>query len=334
MERVDYESLIISDLLGFNSSKQLNITPWYQRRAVWTAPQKAYLINTIFERKPVPSIYIRQLIDIETERTMKEVVDGQQRVRTIVGYRNDEFAAKHPAHRGRVKYSELSNAQKTGFLSTPLSVGYLIGATDQDVIEIFGRINSVSKTLNPMEKINAQFSGEFKQFCLSQAAMRLPFWRSTNMFTSNEIARMQEVQFFSDLVINLMDGLSDYDPKKIKEYYERFDEEFPREEEIASRVEVLFQRLAALDPESFSGTVFRSAQVSFSLMLFLDSRREAMPGIDEIHTAITEIDAAATSAIDGETGTDPRYIEGFGSGNLHRIRSRRTRHEILEEAFG
>jgi hypothetical protein len=35
MERVDYESLIISDLLGFYNGKTLNLNPWYQRRSVW-----------------------------------------------------------------------------------------------------------------------------------------------------------------------------------------------------------------------------------------------------------------------------------------------------------
>jgi hypothetical protein len=88
MDRVDYESLIISDLLGFYNTKSLDINPWYQRRSVWSPPQKAYLMNTIFEKKPVPSIYIRQQIDIEKEKSLKEVVDGQQRVRTIISARS------------------------------------------------------------------------------------------------------------------------------------------------------------------------------------------------------------------------------------------------------
>ena len=172
MERVDYKSLIISDLLNFYAAKSLDLNPWYQRRSVWSTPQKAYLINTIFERKPVPSIYIRQQIDVEHERSIKEVVDGQQRVRTVISYRNDELPARHPAHRGKVRYSELSKTEKTSFLSTAMSVGYLIGADDRDVIEIFGQINSIAKTLNPMEKLNAQFSGEFKQFCLNRASRK------------------------------------------------------------------------------------------------------------------------------------------------------------------
>jgi len=291
-------------------------------------------MNTIFERKPVPSIYIRQTIDIEKERTLKEVVDGQQRIRSIIAYRADEFAARHPNHRGRVKYSQLSPAQKASFLSTPLSVGYLIGATDQDVIEIFGRINSVSKSLNPMEKLNALYSGDFKQFCLNQAVARLPFWRATGLFTANEISRMQEVQFIADLVINLVEGLGDYNPAKIKKYFKDFDEEFPDEDDLTGRLEAIFQRLVALPPTDFSDTIFKSAQVTFSLMQVLDEKRIAMPSADAIHDAIQAITAKAASAHDSPPGTDdPRYISGFTGGNLHRIRSRQQRHDVLIEAF-
>lgn len=34
MERVDYESLIIQDLLNFHANESLDISPWYQRRSV------------------------------------------------------------------------------------------------------------------------------------------------------------------------------------------------------------------------------------------------------------------------------------------------------------
>jgi hypothetical protein len=333
VERVDYESLIISDLLGFYNSKSLDINPWYQRRSVWNTPQRAYLMNTIFEKKPVPSIYIRQKIDIENERSIKEVVDGQQRIRTLVGYRNDEFAAKHPAHRGRVKYSDLSSAQKGVLLSTALSVGYLIDASDKDVIEIFGRINSVSKTLNPMEKLNALFSGEFKQFCLNQAVERLPFWRKTDIFSANEISRMQEIQFIAELTINLIEGLTDYNPTKIKNYFKQFDEQFSLEKDIAERLEYVFQRLAALEPCTFSDTIFKSAQVTFSLILVLDKLKDSMPSVEKIRDVMRSIDAIVTSALENASDVDSRYLQGFTGGNLHRIRSRQIRHGLLAEAF-
>jgi len=334
MERVDYESLVISDLLSFYSAKQLDINPWYQRRSVWSTPQKAYLINTIFERKPVPSTYIRQKIDLENEKTVKEVVDGQQRIRTILAYRADEFPARHPVHNKKLSYSQLSPHDRGAFLTTPLSVGYLIGATDQDVIEIFGRINSVSKTLNPMEKLNAQYSGEFKQFCLKQAASRLPFWRSAGLFTANEISRMQELQFVSDLVVNLIQGLSDYSASQLAAYYKKYDESFPMEEEVGIRLESIFQKLVCLDVSDFTDTIFKSAQLVFSLMMVIDAAGADRIKLDKMHRVMRDIDTQVTAYLgDRDLITDAHIVVAFTGGNLHRIRSRSVRHDILMRAL-
>ena len=335
MERVDYESLIIQDLLNYHSSKSLDINPWYQRRSVWSTPQKSYLINTIFERKPVPSIYIRHQIDIDNERSVKEVVDGQQRIRTILSYRANEFAAKHPDHKKKLAFSELSRAEKGHFLATPLSVGYLIGATDIDVIEIFGRINSISKTLNPQEKRNAQFSGDFKQFSLQQASERLPFWRSTNIFSANDISRMQEVQFISDLAINMIEGLRDFSASQIDLYYKLNDEEFLQADEIAERMDKIFSYLVALPPELFSDTIFKQYQLTFSIMVVLDRLRDRSISSDQIHEAIRSIDAQATAYRDRDILNDVEttFLEGFTGANLHRIRTRRIRDQVLEAAL-
>ena len=116
MERADYQSLIIQDLVNSYEREELDINPWYQRRAVWRRPQKAYLINTIHENKPIPSIYLRHIIDLDSERSIKEVVDGQQRIRCILEYRNNDFAVRHPNHSKLVKYDQLTKHERLTFL--------------------------------------------------------------------------------------------------------------------------------------------------------------------------------------------------------------------------
>lgn len=335
MERVDYESLIIQDLLSFQKDKSLDVNPWYQRRSVWSDPQKAYLINTIHERKPVPSIYVRHHIDLDEERSVKEVVDGQQRVRSIISYRADEFAARHPEHKKKVKYSELSKAQQQRFLTTKLSVGYLIGADDRDVIEIFGRINSISKTLNPQEKRNAIFSGEFKQFSLKEAVERLSFWRNAAIFTANDISRMQEVQFTSDLIINLIQGLSDYSATLIDKYYRDYDAEFAHDEAVKERLDAVFDKLASIPPAVISESIFSTDQVLLSLILVLDARGPAAVPTAKIIEVVRDTDAkiAAYRDLDVQTDVETRLLTGFTGGNLHRIRARTIRNEILTAAF-
>ncbi|WP_137898371.1 DUF262 domain-containing protein [Sphingomonas sp. 2SG] len=335
MDRVDYQSLLIQDLIASNTDRTLDLNPWYQRRSVWSTPQKAYLINSILEQKPVPSLYIRHQIDIENERSVKEVVDGQQRIRTIISYRLDEFAAKHPSHPRKVLYSELARGEKEAFLATAVSVGYLIGADDRDVIEIFGRINSISKTLNPQEKRNAQYSGEFKQFSLQQAAARVPFWRATSIFSASDISRMVEVQFISDLAINMIEGLQDYSAPKIDRYYKLYDAEFEAALDLTSRMERIFQLLAEMQSELFRDTVFSQYQVAFSLMIVLDSLRDNMPNRDRLAAAMRAIDAQAVAArAAGELmGMELQLVEAFTGGNLHRLAARRKRDEVIRAAL-
>lgn len=335
MDRVDYESLIIQDLLNFYRDKSLDISPWYQRRSVWSEQQKAYLINTIFANMPVPSLYVRHQIDVDAEKSIKEVVDGQQRVRSIISYRQDEFAARHPEHRKKVKYSELSKTQRESFVATKLSVGYLIGAQDQDVIEIFGRINSISKTLNQQEKRNAQFSGDFKQFSLSQAAERLPFWRSTDIFSANDISRMQEVQFISDLAVNMTNGLSDFSQATIEKFYRDNDSDFAQVDDLTSRMDSLFSKLATLPAGVFKDTIFKQYQLAFSLMVVVDSIRAQNPTPAKIEQVVRDIDAQVTAFQDLVVRTEQQatFLEGFIGGNLHRIKTRAIRNQAIAAAF-
>lgn len=329
MDRVDYESVVIQDLLNSYSRGELNITPWYQRRAVWKRSQKAYLINTILENKPVPSLYIRHTLDLAQEKSIKEVVDGQQRVRCIIEYKSDEFASSHPLHKNAVKFSQLNPSERRKFLLTPLSVGYLVDATDEDVIEIFARINSVAKTLNPQEKRNAERSGAFRDFCLRQAVQRLPFWRTYAVFTDNDISRMAEVQFISDLVMNLCEGLQDFSAKRLDDYYGRYEEHIPDAAHIQERLDRAFEALAATKPEVLRGSVFARPQVLFSLILVMDRKKIYDPRAIERCVQVLDERVEAVRSSDNPTALKTIDYEAFTSGNMHRIRLREPRDKLI-----
>lgn len=281
MDRVDYQSLVIQDLINLEKKGELDTNPWYQRRSVWTNPQKSYLINTVFQKKPIPSLYIRHSLDLDKGISIKEVVDGQQRTRAIIGYYNDEFAARHPENEKLLKYSALSKSQKQGYLLTSVPVGYLLGASDSDVIDIFARINSVAKTFNNQEKRNALFSGEFKQFCVTQAVKRTQFWKDYKIFSGNDIARMAEVQFISDLTINLLNGLSDFSEPKITKFYKDYDEEFKEAGKLSKRYDEIFNFLVSLNPQTIKQTIFSRQPLFFSLL-------EVLSGIQTFNKKKTE----------------------------------------------
>lgn len=325
MDRVQYESIIIQDILNLNNSGDLNTTPWYQRRSVWSRPQKAYLINTLHEQKPIPAIYIRHSLDLDKGKSIKEVVDGQQRTKAIIAYCEDEFSARHPQTGDRKIFSKLSPALRQKFLLTGISVGYLLGATDSDVIDIFGRINSVSKTLNAQEKRNSVYSGEFKQFCLSQAASRVDLLRSYNIFSANDIARMIEVQFVSDLTLNLMEGLSDFSAAKINRIYQDYDEDFLKRADLTSRLDRLFDFIVDLNRSSIRDTIFRRQPILFSLLVVLDSLKNL--NAKAVEESLHAMDARFYDE-NNQTDEDKKFVTA-STATTQRIKQRETRDKYI-----
>lgn len=333
MERVDYESIVVQELLDAHNRDELDVSPWYQRRAVWTTAHKAYLINSIFAAMPVPTLYIRHTIDLEREKTIKEVVDGQQRIRSILEYRQGLFAAPHPEHSRRVRYTDLTNPQRHSFLMTKLPVGYLIGADDADVIEIFGRLNAVSKTLNAEEKRAAKFSGAFHQFCLRQAVDRLAVWRGLGIFGAAEISRMGEVQFVAELSMAMIDGLQDSRTVAIDAAYEMWDEEFPYATDLQRRFDRIFKLIASIDPSTITDTIASRSPVFFSLVLVLDSLPR-MPSRRVLENALWEIDARFNDPrpANERPEEDVAFVNAC-TASTQRIRSRRVRHDYIRTFF-
>jgi hypothetical protein len=335
MERVEYEKLIIQELVNLHKNNELDLSPWYQRRSVWTEPQKAYLINTLFEQKPIPSLYVRHSLDVAAEKSVRQVVDGQQRIRTILEYVDNQFAAKHPERSNKkVLYKNLSRAEQEKFKFTSLSVGYLLGATDSDVIEIFGRLNSVAKSLNSQERRNAQFSGEFKQFCLSQAALRLPLWRNLSIFTANDIARMYEVQFVSDLALNFLNGLSDYSSEKLDKIYHENDVTFSKQTELNEKFERVFGVVARLNPAAVRDTIFARQPLFFSLCLVLDSVSGQL-NTDKIEKSLHAIDeifnADPPRSKQGDEEASINEFINACKASTQRIKSRQIRDTFIKK---
>ena len=335
MDRVDYESIVVQDLINLQKKGELKLDPWYQRRSVWTHPQKAYLINSLMAQKPIPTCYVRHYLDIQEEKSIKEVVDGQQRLRAILEFLSDGFTTFHPSRKTRVKFSDLTPAERSKLKMTKLSIGYLINADEADVIDIFGRLNSVAKTLNDQEKRNARFSGLMKQFCLEIAAKKVHYWREAGVFTANDISRMLEVQFISDIVLNFLEGLSDFSAAKLDALYEGHEENFAAWRKIEARIERVFATLVALGPETIRETIFSRVPMFFSLLLVLDQRTRVLltKRLDE---RLRDIDALFNDPDTpiGNRGKAEAEFYAASTASTQRIKSRRIRHKFLSKRIG
>ena len=67
--------------------KEIRVNRNYQRsEKVWPPAAKSFLIETILLGYPVPKLSLYQITDLKTRRTVKEIVDGQQRTLTIKAF--------------------------------------------------------------------------------------------------------------------------------------------------------------------------------------------------------------------------------------------------------
>src|SRR5271170_2229523 len=82
-------SFSAEDFQMWNARKVLSLTPKFQRRAVWKLGARSFFIDTILRGMTVPPIYLRHIQDEHTTKTIRQVVDGQQRIKTVLDFVSD-----------------------------------------------------------------------------------------------------------------------------------------------------------------------------------------------------------------------------------------------------
>ena len=167
MKNFDTRTYSINDFLEWSHNGQLELSPKFQRRSVWTDTARSYLMDTIISGKPMPKVFIRQKLNPQTRKSIREVVDGQQRLRTILSFMKDGFviSKRHNKTYGGFFFSQLNEIDdeiQSQILNYEISVDLLVNMSDPDVLDVFSRLNSYSVTLNEQEKINANHFGPFK----------------------------------------------------------------------------------------------------------------------------------------------------------------------------
>lgn len=142
------------------------VIPDFQRDYVWTQPQASRLIESFLLGLPVPQVFLYK------ERTSPQllVVDGQQRLSTLVQFYDGQFRGErifrlqgvHQQWHGR-SYRELSDDDRMRLDDATLRsiVVQQLAPDDQSSIYlIFERLNTGGTQLTPMEVRKSVFHGQ------------------------------------------------------------------------------------------------------------------------------------------------------------------------------
>lgn len=258
-----------AEILKLEKEEKLILQPKFQRRLCWEDKARSYLIDTIVRNYPMPKVYLRRTVNPKTELMAYEVVDGQQRLKALIDFYKGQLilSRKHNSEFGDTTFSRLPDPVQRTFLQYEISTEIMENASDPEVFAMFERLNSNTLTLNRQERRNANFFGYFKQTAYKLAAEQsaLDAWRNTRVFGDRQIARMTEVELTSDVLVAIVDGISDI--TEITRAYKRYDDEFPRRKFAEDTFRETLSFIAKELPEAVRKTRFRNRAWFYSLMV-------------------------------------------------------------------
>lgn len=237
------ENRRIRQLLSGIQSGEITPRPDFQRKLVWSNNDKLSFLDTVLRGYPFPEIYLAiGEVNLETAAGTELLVDGQQRVTTLHQY----FTASDALRlMGKIAaYKELSVDRQTEFLNYEVAVRNLGIITEQEIRDVFQRINSTSYTLNAMEVHNARYRGPLKQ-CAEDIA-QLPFFDDHHIFSAREIRRMQDTVFLLTVIISMISTYFHRD-SELESFLDQYNDEFPQEAEVRERIASVLRFIEACE---------------------------------------------------------------------------------------
>jgi hypothetical protein len=266
MQKPDRSSYTPLDFLSWRELKSFVLVPKFQRRGVWPAPARSFLIDTLLQGFPVPPIYLRTAQSEDKKRTVREVIDGQQRLSAVLDYMDGKYTLSKVVGGPQVgkMFSDLTENDQNLIRTYGFICETLHGASDQEVLEIFARLNTYSVPLNAQELRNGKYFGRFKQTAYRLAHEHIEFWRRHRIFSERSIARMLEVELTSEVMILQLDGLQD---KKgsINAFYAEYDEDFPDEKTVEKRFRSVIDAISTAAGDVLADSEFKRPPLFYSL---------------------------------------------------------------------
>ncbi len=248
---------------------QLTLASEFQRNAIWPRPAKAYLIDTIINDRPIPLIFLQRITSAQKGRPAYTIIDGQQRLRAIFEFLDDRFRLTQSPKKSRYFnkcFSDLPTELQDHISNYDLIVEELSGYSDNDIRDMFVRMNKYVVRLSPQELRHAKGSGKFHDFV--ERLGRENFWREQKIFSPAMLLRMRSVEFTAELIILLIEGPQDK-KSSVDLYYAQYKGKFPEGVKIEERLKNYWNWILNALP-NLKSTRYRKPVDLYSLIAALD----------------------------------------------------------------
>jgi len=157
--RIAKEQSSIFEILRREERGDLVLAPDFQRENVWDKKHKSELIESILMGIPIPLIYL-----FENEDGIRQIIDGKQRITSLKGFLNNEFALSSLSmlpHLKGLKFKEISPLLQAKIEDYQLHSYVIQPPTPESVkFNIFERVNRGGVNLNKQEMRHALYQGK------------------------------------------------------------------------------------------------------------------------------------------------------------------------------
>ena len=264
MKDFDTRTYNVSDFVEWNSRDQIQLSPDFQRRSVWSLQAKSYLIDTIIRGKPMPKMLLTQ--DVTDRRNIRVVVDGQQRLRAILEYVDGDYALSraHNKEFAGLRFHSLPPEIQSAFMKYEIGVDLLYDLPYRDILDIFARLNTYTVKLNPQELLNAKYVGYFKQLAYRLGYRYVDFLLAAKVVTKAQVTRMLEAELTSDLLVSLIDGIQTN--KNMEGHYRKYEDLFENMDAIEEKFDQIMSYIDAIyKPEELAVTNWSRIHLFYTL---------------------------------------------------------------------
>lgn len=172
-------------------------------------------MDTILSNIPMPKVFLStQIVDRATIRT---VIDGQQRINAIIDFLNDEFClgAPYEGEYAELTFSQLPKKVQDDFLAYRIDYNEVQAISQEEIREIYSRVNKYSFPLNQQELRKADYPGQFLN--LAEKLSGHSFFESIRIFSVANRRRLGDVEYISELLVAMLAG-----PQERKETLDDF----------------------------------------------------------------------------------------------------------------
>lgn len=285
--KVEEGKYSIAELADWYRRHELVVNGDYQRGGrLWPASAKSYFIDTVLKGFPFPKVYFYERLDKETKRPRREIVDGQQRITTLVEFADGKFALGKNAqgHEGQL-FSQLSEDDQDSFYAYTVSVDVIRNADRSDLLQMFRRMNAYTLPLNAAEKRHSEYFGEFKDWVNTTLDTYGPILVNWGVLTSRQVVRMADAELVADVALAIEEGVISTSPTKLAAIYKRYDVEFPERGKLSEQIGGAFDVLLS-DFSELQRTHMMKTHVFHSLMSALIHNRFGLPGAEQVTSIV------------------------------------------------